>query len=177
MEIIDFEHVLSGRAELSKTGDKTPWISLQPDDQDDFMEMFLHSQSVMLPICFSKWRDAILFLLYFTTTSLQWRHNGRNGVLNHQPHGFYSTVYSGADQRKHQSSVSPAFVWGIRRSPVNSPQKMASNAVNVSIWWRHHDRGLNKLGIIAPAKFWIEFSWMKIVVFHFQRSLFLGANW
>ena len=25
----------------------------------------------------------------------------------------YSTVYSGADERKHQSSVSLAFVWGI----------------------------------------------------------------
>ena len=27
----------------------------------------------------------------------------------------YSTVYSGADQRKYQSSVSLAFVWGIHR--------------------------------------------------------------
>ena len=35
----------------------------------------------------------------------------------------YSTVYSGADQRKHQSSASLAFVWGIHRGPVNSPHK------------------------------------------------------
>ena len=34
-----------------------------------------------------------------------------------------STVYSGADQRKHQSSASLAFVWGIHRGPVNSPHK------------------------------------------------------
>ena len=34
---------------------------------------------------------------------------------------FYSTVYSGADQRKHQSSASLAFVRGIHRWPVNSP--------------------------------------------------------
>ena len=33
----------------------------------------------------------------------------------------YSTVYSGADQRKHQSSASLAFVMGIHRWPVNSP--------------------------------------------------------
>ena len=33
----------------------------------------------------------------------------------------YSTVYSGADQRKHQSSASLAFVRGI--GPVNSPHK------------------------------------------------------
>ena len=35
----------------------------------------------------------------------------------------YSTVYSGADQRKHQTSASLAFVRGIHRRPVNSPHK------------------------------------------------------
>ena len=35
----------------------------------------------------------------------------------------YSTVYLGSDQRKHQSSVSLAFVRGIHRVPVNSPHK------------------------------------------------------
>ena len=35
----------------------------------------------------------------------------------------YSTVYSDADQRKHQSSPSLAFVLGIHRGPVNSPHK------------------------------------------------------
>ena len=35
----------------------------------------------------------------------------------------YSTVYSGADQSKHQSSASLAFVWGIHQEPVNSPHK------------------------------------------------------
>ena len=35
----------------------------------------------------------------------------------------YSAVYSGADQRKNQSSASLTFVWGIHRGPVNSPHK------------------------------------------------------
>ena len=35
----------------------------------------------------------------------------------------YSTVYSGADQSKYQSSASLAFVWGIHRGPLNSPHK------------------------------------------------------
>ena len=35
----------------------------------------------------------------------------------------YSTVYSDADQSKHQSSASLAFVWGIHQGPVNSPHK------------------------------------------------------
>ena len=44
----------------------------------------------------------------------------------------YSIVYSGADQRNHQSSASLAFVRWIH------PAQRASNAENVSIWWRHH---------------------------------------
>ena len=44
----------------------------------------------------------------------------------------YSTIYSGLDQIKYQSSASLAFVWGIH------PAQMASNVENVSIWWRHH---------------------------------------
>ena len=35
----------------------------------------------------------------------------------------YSIIYSGADQRKHQSSASLAFVRGIHRWPENSPHK------------------------------------------------------
>ena len=35
----------------------------------------------------------------------------------------YSTVYSGENQRKHQSSASLAFVRSIHRRPVNSPHK------------------------------------------------------
>ena len=50
----------------------------------------------------------------------------------------YLTVYSDADQRKHQSSASLTFVRGIHRGPVNAPAQMVSNAENVSIWWRHH---------------------------------------
>ena len=36
---------------------------------------------------------------------------------------IYSTVYSGADLRKHQSPASLAFVRGIHWWPVNSPHK------------------------------------------------------
>ena len=51
----------------------------------------------------------------------------------------YSIVYSGAYQRKYQSSTSLAFVGGIQRGPGEFPAQMASNAENVSFWWRHHE--------------------------------------
>ena len=44
-----------------------------------------------------------------------------------------STVWSDVDQRKHQSSTSPAFVREIHES------QRDSNAENVSIWCRHHE--------------------------------------
>ena len=49
---------------------------------------------------------------------LQWRHIERDGVSNH-----LRLDCSDADQRKHQSSASLAFVRGIHRWPVNSPYK------------------------------------------------------
>ena len=49
----------------------------------------------------------------------------------------YSIVYWGADQWKHQSSASLAFVREIHRNRW-IPAQRASNAENVSIWWRHH---------------------------------------
>ena len=56
----------------------------------------------------SHYRDVIMSTMAYRITSLT---------------TLYSTVYSGADQRKHQSSASLTFVSGIQRWPVNSPQK------------------------------------------------------
>ena len=50
----------------------------------------------------------------------------------------YSTVYSGTDQRKHQSSALLDVVWGDSSMTGELPAQRASNAENVSIWWRHH---------------------------------------
>ena len=64
----------------------------------------------------------------------------------------YSTVYSDADQRKHQSSASLVFVQGI---PGEFPAQMASNAENVSIWWRHHGARLllSYQNVTSPCRF------------------------
>ena len=57
------------------------------------------------------------------TWTLQWRHNGRDSVSNHQPRECLLIRLIRQDQRKHQSSASLAFVRGIHRRPVNSPHK------------------------------------------------------
>ena len=71
--------------------------------------------------------------------SLQWRHDGSMASQITSLAIVYSIVYSGADQRKHQSSAALAFVRGIHRWPAHEfPAQMASNVEHVSILWRHH---------------------------------------
>ena len=52
----------------------------------------------------------------------------------------YSTICSGVDQRKHQSSASLAFFVGNLPVTGEFPAQMASNAENVYIWWRYHEK-------------------------------------
>ena len=67
----------------------------------------------------------------------------------------YSTVYSGADQSKHQSSPSLAFVWGIHRGPVNSPHKWP-----VTRKMFPFDDVIMKMGVLAFSPFYFSY-WYK----------------
>ena len=92
------------------------WISNPISGSMWHVQLPVHGQSLHKAITSTQGR-------YFKTrSSLWWRHNGRDGVSKHQPHDC-STVYSGADQSKHQSSASLAFVWVIHRWPMNSLHK------------------------------------------------------
>ena len=51
----------------------------------------------------------------------------------------YSTVYSDADQRKQQKLRVAGLCAGNSPGTGEFRAQMASNAENVSIWWRHHD--------------------------------------
>ena len=70
--------------------------------------------------------------------SLRWRQNGRNSVSNHQPHDcLLNRLF-----RRRSKKPSRLHVTGlcVGNSPGTGefPAQMASNAENVSIWWRHH---------------------------------------
>ena len=71
--------------------------------------------------------------------TLQWRHNGHDSVSNHQPHDCLLI---------HSFRTSKLRITGLcaGNSPGTSefPAQMASNAENVSIWWRHH--GIRRKG-------------------------------
>ena len=70
--------------------------------------------------------------------TLQWGHNGRESVSNHQPHDcLLNRLF-----RRRSKKTSKLRVTGLcaGNSSVTGefPAQMASNAENVSIWWRHH---------------------------------------
>ena len=76
--------------------------------------------------------------LWHNSLSLRWRHNGRDGVSNHQPHDcLLNRLF-----RRRSKKTSKLRVTGlcVGNSPGTGefPAQMASNAENVSIWWRHH---------------------------------------
>ena len=79
--------------------------------------------------------------------SLQWRHNERDGVSNHQrPQNWLNHLF-----RRRSKKTSNLRVTGLcaGNSPVTSEftSQKASNAENVSIWWRHQgvaEQSLNK---------------------------------
>ena len=81
-------------------------------------------------------RGYFLIPLWNACVTLQWRHNERDGVSNHQPHDCLLNLLF----RRRSNKASKLRVTGLRawNSPVTGefPAQMASNAENVSIWWR-----------------------------------------
>ena len=71
--------------------------------------------------------------------TLQWRHNERDGVSNHQPHDcLLNSLFKAQIKENIKVPRHCPFMGNI---PVTSEflAQGASNAENVSIWWRHHD--------------------------------------
>ena len=74
------------------------------------------------------------------TTTLQWRHNERDAVPNHQPHDcILKRLF-----RRRSKKTSKFRVTGLcaGNSPVTGefPAQRASDAETVTIWWRHHEK-------------------------------------
>ena len=73
------------------------------------------------------WRNDFQNVVYKMVANLSQHYNDViMGAIAYQITSLtivHSIVYSDADQRKHQSSASLAFVWEIHRGPVNSPHK------------------------------------------------------
>ena len=85
----------------------------------------------------------------------------------------YSTIYSGADQRKHHSSALLTFVRGSRRWPVYSPHKLPVTRKLlpfddvIMIWWY-----MGKMAAILVRRFNqnVVFGFEKIKLMHDSKT-------
>ena len=70
--------------------------------------------------------------------TLQWHHNGHDGVSNHQPHHCLLNRLFGRRSKKTSNLCVTGLCVGNWPGTDEFPAQMASNAENISIWWRHH---------------------------------------
>ena len=70
--------------------------------------------------------------------ALRWRHNELDGVSNHQPHDCLLNRLFGHRSKKTSKLRVTGLCARNSQGTGEFPAQMASNAENVSIWWRHH---------------------------------------
>ena len=142
-----------------------------------------------------RWSTRVLvtwftYSLLILTCALQWRHNGRDSVSSHQPHDcLLNRLFRSRSQK-----TSKLRVTGIREgnSPVTGEfaAQMASNAENVSIWWRHHGKGstcthllthgdlLTHICVSKIGRLWFKQCLVGCCVKnHYPAQLWLIFNW
>ena len=84
---------------------------------------------------FFRW---IAYTIYPMVRSLRWRHNGRDSVSNHQPHDCLLNRWFIRRSKKISKPRVTGLCVGNSPGTGEYPAQMATNAENVSIWWRHH---------------------------------------
>ena len=115
--------------------------------------------------------------------ALRWRHNGHDGVSNHQPNEcLLNRLFRRRSKKPSKLRVTGLCV-GNSSGTGEFPAQMASNAENVPIWWRHH--GTNNIHHAASTV--PHFQKMYLVInrrhsvqcyqiFHWQECLIVMAN-
>ena len=77
--------------------------------------------------------------IHINAITLLWRHNGRYNVSNHQPHEcLLNRLFRRRSKKTSKLRVTGLCV-GNSSGTGEFPTQMASSAVNVPIWRRHHD--------------------------------------
>ena len=119
--------------------------------------------------------------------SLQWPHNGRDGVSNYQPHVCFLNRLFRCRSKKTSKPCITGLCAGNSPGTGEFPTQIVSNAEYVSIWWRHHDNGFYSLNYVA-----ITFSSFRCVfitlhvspgtgecykIIHFESSFAMAGLW
>ena len=98
-------------------------------------------------------------------TALQWCHHERDGVSNHQPHDcLLNRLFRRRSKKTSKHCVTGLCVGNLPMTSEFSAQR-ASDAENVSIWWRHHGINLGTqimlLACVNSKTWYFAFKWIK----------------
>ena len=85
------------------------------------------------------WKWKIVSEMGYSPRTLQWRHNERDSVSNHQPHDCLLNRLFRRWSKKTSKLRVTCLCAGNSPGTGEFPAQMASYAENVSIWWRHHE--------------------------------------
>ena len=107
------------------------WTGLQEQTSLTF-ESYMIQMSMMFVLGVEAWLKWQAFI------SFQWHHNGRDDVSNRQPHDCLLNSLFGRRSKKTSKFRVTGLCEGNSPGTGEFPPQMASNAENVSIWWRHH---------------------------------------
>ena len=112
-----------------------------------------------------KWNGNIVTLTKLP--SFQWRHNKRHGISNHRRLDcLLNRSFMRRSKRTSKLRVTGRCGWNL---PVMSefPAQRASNAGNVSIWWRHHHH-LLRWNFLTTSRAPGDENFVKMMTFQFQ---------
>ena len=135
-EMVNFHKIRTKRHLIAHPWSHDLWIQTliydPPESQQYCMKYHVILDRVMTA------HDCTTRALAGQRHTLRWRHNGRDSVSNHQPHDcLLNRLF-----RRRSNKTSKLRVTGLCADNSSLtrefPAQMASNAENVSIWWRHH---------------------------------------
>ena len=111
---------------------------------------------------------------------LPWRHNERHDVSNHQPRDcLLNRLFRRRSKKTPKLRITGLWAGN---SPVAGefPAQMASNAENISIWWRHHAVFQGFLTYQWPPRKWAStplVTWLWTAVPGVPRPPVSSGNW
>ena len=111
--------------------------------------------NVIAPVPQRLWYFIIMYISFsrLDWISLQWRHNGRDSLSNHQPHDcLLNRLFRCRSKKTSKFRVTGLYA-GNSPGTVEFSAQMASNAENVYIWWRHHEYGENRTNFDQAREF------------------------
>ena len=112
---------------------------------------FLSFNEMHLKIWCAKWQPfcwGSVGPFWLSAVSLQWRHNERDGITNHQPHDcLLNHLFRHRSKKTSKLRVGHLPLCGEFTGTGEFPAQRASNVENVSIWWLHHVAQKSCLGM------------------------------